>query len=274
MPRRVKLNGKQTLAGIVGDFMVEKQFQVFGPALQLIKTVIKDYPKLGFQFLYTFPNQASEKVALRAGFQKIGLVSRFVKPLKTKHQLTKYIHPTLANLVAPGFELGLKLLSKETYIRAKGTFSEINQLNPDYNLFWKEIENQWSTLGERGSEYLKWRYFKNPLYRFHMFTHNEPLNGSILGYIIFTVLNNNADIFDILVGKEENLQEILAKFLKISRKTGYHTVSIRVFQNNPFFQDIKSFGFFDRKEEVPLLFAGDPALVPREWVFFDGDRNI
>lgn len=274
MPRRVRTKAKTYLTGIVGDFMVQKEYQVFGPALQLLKTTVRDHPKLGFDFLYTFPNQAAEKIALRAGFQNIGLVSRFAMPLRIKHQLKKYIPSNFVKLIAPGLELGLRLFSNDIYIRPNGSFLEIEQFSPDFDLFFKEIENLWSALGERSTKYLNWKYFRNPLYRFRVFTYNRCLDNTIQGYLIFTVQNNDAHIFDILVSQEKILRGLLAQFMKIARKSGYFSVSIRVLQNNPLLRDIKSFGFFDRTQDVPLLFAGNPALAPQGWVFFDGDRNI
>ena len=275
MPRKIKSQDRIFLAGIVGDFIVRRQFRVFGPALALIKSVVTEYKNLGFDFLYTFPNQESEKMALRAGFQRIGIITRFAKPLKIKNQLMKYMHPSLAYLLSPGVELGLRLFSREAYIRSNGFFEEINVLNEKYDLFWTTADDLRSTLGVRSSEYLDWRYFKNPLYRFQFFTWNDPAKGNILGYVVFTIsADNNLRIFDVFAGKQDSQWKLLANFLKIARTKGLDTVSIRIFQNNPLFNSIKSLGFLDRKEKIHLLFAGDPSLVPKEWIFFDGDRNV
>jgi hypothetical protein len=274
MPRKVKISGKTYVAGIVGDFAIEKAYRVFGPALQLMNTVVNDYSRLGLAFLYTFPNQASEAIALRGGFKRIGFTSRFVKPFRTKNKLAKYVHPVLANIISQGLDFALKLFSRETYMRTNMLSDQIRELNSGYDSFRGEIENTYRVLGERSREYLKWRYFENPLYRFNMYTFRQTSSGSMLGYVIFTSLHNTIHIFDIVCSQEEVFKRMLGQFLRDARRDGYDSVSIRMLNDNPLCSCIKLFGFMDRKENVALQVFGDCNFSSKEWVFFDGDRNI
>ena len=274
MPRKVKISGKTYVAGIVGDFAIEKAYRVFGPALQLMNTVINDYSRLGLAFLYTFPNQASEAIALRGGFKRIGFTSRFVKPFRTKNQLAKYVHPVLANIISQGLDFALRLFSRETYMRTNMLSHQIRELNSGYDLFRGEIENTYRVLGERSREYLKWRYFENPLYRFNMYVFRRTSSGSMLGYVIFTSLHNTIHIFDMVASHEEVFKGMLGQFLRDARRDGYDSVSIRMLNDNPLCSCIKLFGFMDRKENVALQVFGDCNFSSKEWVFFDGDRNI
>lgn len=274
MPRRLKFRGETYLVGIAGDLMVEKKYRVFGPFLPLLKTVIKDYSSLGFTFLYTFPNRVSEKVVLRAGFKKIGLTKRFVKPLDLRKNLQKYIHPRLVNVVFPGLNFVLRLFSKETYMKTDITVEKITNPKTLPDLSWMETENQWLTLGEKSSGYIKWRYFQNPLHRFRMYIYKQPAENIVLGQIIFSIKNNQVHIFDIIFYKQNVFKSILGRFLKDMRKHGYGSISIRITQESPLNGQFRKFGFFDRKEDIPLLFAGDSKLIPAKWLFFDGDRNV
>lgn len=274
LPRRIRMDGKTYLAGIVGDFMVEKKFRVFGPTFGLLNTVTREYSKLGFDFLYSFPNQASEKVVLRAGFKIIGLAKRLVKPLNLKNKLIQYIPSRLATIFSLALNFALELLSKETYMKANISFNQINEPNLECDLFWRKIKDRFSTIGERSADYLKWRYFKNPLYRFSMFTYSKTLDNTFLGYIIFNVQNNNVHIFDILPEKEKFVNLIIGRFIKEMRNLNYSSLSIGVLRNNPLYSYIKYFGFVDSHEDVPVLYAGDSKLIPQNWVFFSGDRNV
>jgi hypothetical protein len=73
MPRRIKIKGKYYFAGIVGDFMVDKRYRALGPALDLMKTVIKDYSKLGFECVSTlYRTKRQKKCASEPVFKKLG----------------------------------------------------------------------------------------------------------------------------------------------------------------------------------------------------------
>lgn len=274
MPRRLKLRGQIYVAGIVGDFMIKKEYRVFGPTLQLMKTAIKNHSRLGFAFLYTFPNQASEKIVLRAGFREIGLTKRFVKILNPGNIAKKYMNPTLANMISPGLHYVLRMLSKETYMKSDLTINEIIEPESLTELTWGGPKDQWLTIGERNSAYIKWRYFQNPLHRFRMYIYKRPAENIVLGHIIFSIKNNNVYIFDIIFYKQNVFKSILGCFLKDMRKQGYDSISIRITQESPLNGQFRKFGFFDRREDIPLLFVGDSKLIPAKWLFFNGDRNV
>ena len=274
MPKRLKLRGETYLVGITGDLMVGKEYRVFGPFLQLLKTVIKDHPRLGFAFLYTFPNRASEKVVLRAGFKKIGLTKRFVKPINSKNKLQKYMHPGLVNAVFPGLNFVLRLLSKETYMKANISVEKITEPKALRESSWMETENQRLTLGEKSPGYIKWRYCQNPLSKFHIYIYKQPTDNLVLGQIIFNIKNNCIHIFDIAFNNLKSFELVLGRFIKDMRKNDYNSISVRILKGSPLNEQFRKFRFFDREEDVPLLFAGDPKLLPTKWLFFDGDRNV
>jgi len=274
MPRKVKINGKTYLAGIVGDFMVEKAFRAFGPALHLIKKVVGQYTELGFAFIYTFPNPGAEKLATRAGFEETTLIKKLVKPLRINRQLDKFIPHTFVNIISPGFNLALKLISKDTFVGTSIKCNEVTEQSPTSESFLKSIESKMPTLGVRNIEYIKWKYQKNPHFHFKMFVLTNTIIDSVMGYILVSLQNNIVNIYDILFDDEENIKEILAGFLKYAREEKYDSVSIRISQNPLLTRVFKYFGFYDRNEHVSLLFAGDKNLLPEDLMFFDGDRNI
>lgn len=274
MPRRIKLRDDTYLSGIVGDLMVGKKYQVFGPALQLVKAVVKDHSRLGFSFLYTFPNQAAEKLVLRAGFEKIATTKRFTKLLKLDNYLNKCLHPSFVRLVSKPLNFTLKVFSKETYMKTDIISDEIAEPKALPELFWAGIDNQWLTMGERSPNYIKWRYFQNPLYKFNVHIFRQFSGGPVLGQIVFTAGNNRVHVFDMLSTNRQVFASILAQFLRDMRKNGYDSISVRVIQDSPLTEDLNNFGFSDRNNAVSLLFAGNSKFLPTKWLFLDGDRNV
>lgn len=273
LPRAIFVNGNRVLAGIVGDFMVEKTFRVFGPGLQLQKAIIASFPELGFQFLYTITNKASEKLMLRAGFRECASLTHFVKPIKLMNQLEKHISSRLSKLIAPGLELGLRLVCRETYSRRKGNFQEIAKFDHGHDLFFKELESDFPIIGARRCEDLNWRLFKNPIYDFCVLSFSNSSRNSMLGYIAYVMHNKDAFIYDIIARDGDDFRRLLSQFLMFGRENGYFSISINVLTSNPFIRYMASFGFHKR-HEFSLLYAGDSELLSKKWLFFSGDRNI
>ena len=168
MPKKLAVNGKFLMAGIIGDLMVSKKYRVFGPALQLQRTVLESFPSLGVKLLYTVPNKAAEEIMLRAGYQKIGHFIRLVKPLNFKKQFQMNSFPRIGAFLAWDARLVLRLISKETYMKNEGQLREIREFNEAHNVFLRQFAGKPSIAGERTHESLNWRFFKNPLRRLNV----------------------------------------------------------------------------------------------------------
>jgi len=273
MPRKIKINGKEYLSGIIGDFMVDTSSRGFGPALQLLKAVLKAYSELGFTFIYTYPNPKAEKMAIRAGFKNTCLIKKYTKVLKVNYLLKKYFPEKIGNILSYGVNTVLKLFSKETYMMTNIEYKEVVKLPSEFEQCLSEFTSQLPILGIRNSKYIEWKYINNPLIDFKIFTFSKKNNKKISGYIPFYTQNNKITIFDFIV-KEEDIKPVLAKFLKYTREAEHDSVTIRISNSNSLNAIFKYFGFYDQREDIPLLFAGDHNLLPDKMMFFDGDRNI
>jgi hypothetical protein len=273
MPRAVKFHGVKRLSGIAGDFMVKKEYRAFGPALGLMKTIIRDYSNLGFAFLYTVPNDGAERMALRAGFEKAGYAGRLVKALNYGNSLRSRMPPAVARLIAPCINVGLKAISKDTYVRSEGEITETGDGDTLLGLSSADIESKWLIAGERNQDYIKWKFFQNPLYASRMFTYRTHA-GDLLGYIVFHRENRLVHIFDMFFKNSRALDLILSRFLRDMRKGGCESVSIRIFEETSLYKIFRSYGFLAREGGFPLLFAGKMKVAPEKWLFFSGDRNL
>jgi hypothetical protein len=277
MPRKVFLNGQMLHTGIVGDFMVHEKHRVFGPTMQLLKAVVERFSDLGFDFLYTIPNQESLKVIQRNGFKYLKKLCCYVKPIRVQSYLEKYLPPYGAKLLGWVAEIPLRLLSRETYLslKGKGFFREASAMDESFDVLSEKIKKRWCGFaGDRSSANLKWRYLENPLYQFHVMTYRKNGDAPLSGYVIFSIHDDKMDLFDIVFLEKSDIYPVLKKIIGIGRahhcKAIYFTTSHTDARLNIF----KSYGFFDAKENIQVFHFGGSRDALENWDFMDGDRNI
>lgn len=273
MPRKIETGKQSFKAGIMGDLMVEKEFQVFGPTLSLMRTAIQEYRASGFDFLYTFPNRASEKFSFRAGFQEVESTARFVRILNLESALKKYIPGKAAGLLAGGSNFLWNLPRRENYIRPQTAIVEWNKPADLPPLVLRAEGRDWIGLSGGDSKYVEWKYRQNPLFRFDFLQCEGGEPRCILGHIVFSQRGGIVHIFD-LAAREENFKTVLASLLRHLRKKGMQSVSMRAFRKGPLTEIFKKFGFLEREEKVPFLLSGDKKFMDMNWLFFEGARNI
>jgi len=275
MPREMSLNGQIIKAGIMGDFMTGSQYRAFGPALDLLKTVIQKKTDLGFQFIYTTPTPESIKLAQRVGFKDIVKLYYLAKPIYVTYYLKKYMNTSVAKFVAPITEQVLKLTSKETYTLAKGHFEEVTTIDESFGVLWNKIKSdETGLIVNHSSAYLYWRYFKNPLYKFRVLTYRSDSKGEFLGYIIFSLRDKKMDIFEIITLQKDSADKLLKKIILIARREECQAIYFRLSETNLFINKLRQFGFYDTKDNGCILFFGKNNSLYDQWSFFEGDRNI
>src|ERR1700739_1060549 len=59
-PRKVRIEGRDQMAAVAGDFVVNREHRTLGPALMLQKAVVEDLKKHDFDLVYGFPNRPAE----------------------------------------------------------------------------------------------------------------------------------------------------------------------------------------------------------------------
>jgi hypothetical protein len=275
MPTEIILQRQKIRAGILGDFMISKKYRVFGPNLLLPRAVRNNLAQLDLKFIYTIPNAESEKTAKREGFNIVGIVHNFVKPLSIRHYLNKYMHPLVTRLLSPLVDIGLRIFSRELYIPATGYFKEVAEIDNSFEHFWHEIQKkQTDMIGDHQPAHLTWRYLQNPLYTFRVLTYRKNPAGNLLGFIVFTIHQNKLYIYDVIALDKRYTYKLLKKMIKIGRKVNCLSIHIQILETNPLLPVIKSFRFIDAHDDVNLLFYSEQTWDFGKFNFFAGNRNL
>jgi hypothetical protein len=274
LPKHMIRNGRIIHAGILGDFMVHSKYRVFGPNLLLLKTALAGMADLDFALLYTVPNAQSVQLIKRAGANSVGSFKNFVKPLEVKHYLSRHMDQFSQSLLAPFVGIGLRLISKDTYISSKGFFEEIFRIDASFDLLWNSVKDRLTLAGDHSAAYLGWKYLLNPHNDFRMLTFKESAGESLLGFLVFTVDQNRLNIYDMAALNKASINKLLMQIVRIGRMENCFSVNVEIFETNPLLTSFRSFGFLDAKTDFVVFSSGEEQWPDSGCYLFSGDRNI
>lgn len=272
--REMVFNGTLVNAGIVGDFIVSKNYRVFGPALMLQRTVLESMSIYGFDYLYTLPNKASLKVNLRAGFVDAVKLVEYVKPVRCAQYLQKYLGYKLSYFVGYLLDFIVKLFSKESWIFTTNHFDEIITVDGAFDAIWDEFQKlEAGLIGDHSAKYIEWRYLKNPASSFRIIVLRGKSEGKLLGYIIFTMIDDKIEIYDILSLKNNYKDKLLRKVIHVARREKCKAIYIRLVENSLDIRNLQRFMFVNAKNDISVLVFGEEVSIFNQWAFSEGDRS-
>ncbi len=164
-------SGRQYLAGITGDFAVNKNIRGF-LGFQLQRRAI-EYAKENFDFIYSIPNPQSELIMERVGYVKVDDISRIANMLWADKKLKKVINPLLARIIAPLINIYLQHnpKSKKTILKADLNEESMSFFDERFDNFWNEVLSQSKLIGVRDAKYLNWKFCGSPYCKYHIFAY-------------------------------------------------------------------------------------------------------
>jgi len=276
IPRRMYVNGKPMMAGIAADMMIEKKHRTLGPALMLERAVIDCCKKGEFDFIYGFSPPAAYTAQIKAGFKFIGNAIRMVRPLKTASIIEKQKGKTVATLFSPLLDTTLQIIDNFTFITKsflKPNFSccILDHFDERFDNLWHKAPKNGLIIGERTASYLNWRYMKSPYHKHKTFILQDK-KEKILGYIIYSLIDDKALIYDIYAENQYSI--LLLNFIKLMRKTGICSISFTLIENNPLVKHLKSSFFLKREEPLKIIiFNSNITQSFSNWYLVAGDKD-
>ena len=284
-PRKLLVNGKPIYAGIMGDFVVDKNHRGYGPALKLQREVLSKLNDFGYIFNYAAPNKFGAPIVSRVGYKEICRYKLYIKPLKTviipKKYLPRYLQ---SNVLLNIIDFFNSIILKDK--RVKDTFGYSIEM-PDlfderFDVLWEKASKQFNIMGERSSKFLDWRYKHSCLHNYKIFC---ILNDEkeLAGYIVYSVENNICLVSDMLFLPTDNsIDLLLAKFILYLRAKEIGAIAICYMGNSFIKKKLKEFNFFPiirKNDEVIIsLYVANLPLESylwneNSWYFFDCDRE-
>jgi len=257
-PRAVWLGRRVAVCGQVGDFGVEARFRSLGPAIMLQRATFEPVMRGELAFCYDCPPHEKGM----AMFQRLGMRENcrmywYAKLLRSERLLGPVFGQRGGRLVARAANLVLRLAS--SFATASNGFEcavHTGDFGPEFSILDESVAGSGGIRNRRSAEDLNWRYRRNPLQQFEVLTARR--SGELMAYAVFSVMNNDAFIFD-LFGRELERSglAVLHSLSKLLRPRPVQTVRALLAGNASFVPTFRNAGFVRRGAAARVVaFAG------------------
>jgi len=283
-PRRILIKGKYLVAGIAGDFSVNKNFRFLGPALSLQREITFNYLNEGFDILYTIPTKQSEEIMKRVGYSPIGNILYLTKLLHFQDYLIKKIKiPLIAKIAAKPTNMVMRKLTRENfYIRPRDYACELlTHFDSRFDILWEKVASRFTIIGERTCSYLNWRFNRAPHSSYLTFVVKQAKTDEIIGYITFSIIQNRANISDILSLNDHTLDALLSEFILFLRRECIDSISISLAGCVDLVRALQKYNFYitSLENKLLVLFPTESPFAQyvseiKNWYLLMGDNDV
>ena len=248
-PRKMWLNGQTVLGCCGGDTFIDPKFRRQGIAKGLHDMSLDDMRKNGIRFHFGFPVSANLGAFLKAGayhpgdFKSIRFISgaeAILKKINLPHNLMGFF--------AKGIDLCFKPYFKTVLSRGKSPLGELRVMqhcDDKFDELIDEINPLFKICGARDSEYLNWRYFKNPLQAHTLISYEK--NGELHGLAALEMRGSECVIFDFFARPTDLLvKDFICRIVEYGIHNGAKAVSTIINPSGPYVQCFKNCGFYSR----------------------------
>jgi hypothetical protein len=281
--RRTFLAGGRVLpAGQAIDLNVDRDHRSVGPALCLGRAVTAAVDQHDLALVYGFPDASSRAVLERIGYRQVGRLGRWAKPLRTHKLLPGWLrHRLLRKAASPIADSLLRVTSAETYLRRPAGLDvrETDRFDHRFDLLWHAGASRFGVLGERTSEYLRWRFGQCPDAQYRVLCLSGPEN-ELLAYLIHSRREGTVQVADFFFADPQHLDVLLAEFLRQMRREKVEAVVVVYLGADVVCRSLKRFGFWKRPGDwETMVYLDQPrvnldldrALNPENWFLTRAD---
>lgn len=276
-PRTFHFGERRLRAVGLADYAVDAQHRSLGPALQLMRHGTQ-VSQARFDLTYGLPNQKAAAVLARAGLRRIGTIRRFAKPLRSRQQLAQRIPAPLAAVLAPMFDLMLRLDDARRSLQNGPRLECIETPWSQAN-----IDNLWAhrpamlLLSERSAGMLRWRFGRPERGDWRLSVARE--GTAERGYVVWRFKDDYIEVGDFFSDAPDELTTpLMLAFARQARRAGANAISVTFFGHEAVALAIRRSGMSLRPQQAPVfkLPGADAALDdPERWYLtsFDNDAD-
>jgi GNAT superfamily N-acetyltransferase len=284
-PRKMRMNGQTILGSVGGDTFVDPKFRRQGIAKGLHNVSLEDMRKNEINFHFGFPVPANLGAFIKGGayypgdFKSIRFISD-AEIILNKIKLPQ----SLMRFFAKGIDPVLKLYIRGVLSRGKshrGELRTVKHFDSKFDTLMQEITPLFEICGIRDSEYLNWRYFKNPLKAHTVISYEK--NGELHGLAALEMRETKCVIFDFFARPTDLLvEDFICRIVEYGIHNGAKAVSTMINPSGPYVHCFKSCGFhagLGVKKPLMVLTAHDDPYADElqklsNWYLSYGDQDV
>jgi hypothetical protein len=245
-PRKVWFKDNVTLGSVGGDAFVDPRFRRRGIANELHRVCHEEMKEAGIKFMYGFPTPANFGAFLKVGsyypgnFRLIKFLLRG-EPIIEKLNLGQTLSFGLSKIANTALSLYINFkLSKSTH--QNGNLKKISKFDYRFDKLAVEVIPYFNICCVRDSDYLNWRYFRNPQKVHTIFSYEE--NDNLHGFAAIEFYGNRSIIFDFFVRNENELaQSFICSLIKFVISKGLTLITTLINPVGPYMRYFLQCGF-------------------------------
>ncbi len=278
--RAFALDGRTSSAGLMADLAVDRDHRRLLPALSLVQRA-RQAAQDRVDFIYGFPNHKAEPLFLRAGYTRIGGLTRYVRVLRHADYAERIVGSKAAaraaGLFADAAARARRLPSSvEAAARYRLTFTDA--ADERAGEVWDAAAPRYGIVGVRDPEFLCWRLCDHPETRHRFAWLEERRGGAARAYAAVAPENGALAVRDFF-GPPEALGPLFDRLASWARGEGAQSLALRFFGDARVTDALRAAGFQARDSSraviVDPLSAGDRRLGdPQRWYLTDADEDI
>ena len=259
-PRKLYYKGNLLNAVITGDFAILPSYRSLLPALQLQRAIIS---RDEFSIIIGFPNKQGYLVQKRVGFLDFGQLTRFVKILRCKEKISKYVPCVFSSVIAPPIDFFMKAYAKHWFVKLpRLVFKPLDFSVGDLDLIWEEAKCRFDFILNRTSEYLQWRFFDHPYKKYNILLFCDKFSRKPCGYVIYRLDDKVVYAEDFLwSGDEKTLMSMIVQFQRHCFASGMSVVCFECFASSLVKNVFGSIGYISRSGDKVVGYSSNKEFL-------------
>jgi hypothetical protein len=249
--------GRPLQAALLGDFAVLPQHRTLMPAL-LLQRAVRGHARGAFDLAYGFPNQQALPVVRRVGFQPVGVMGRYVRPLRHGPVLARHL-PALPFPAAFGRALDLGAAAARALrgrSRGRARLDWLDDFDARFDRLWAAEHRRHPLIADRGAAFLRWRFSRKPGERFAIAA--LLIDDALAAYAVLQWEGQRVHLRD-LFGTAPGLELLLLRLQSELYRAGAEAISVRFLGADWLVALLRRAGFRPREADRAVVFDPPPA---------------
>jgi len=282
-PRRMRLDGSLIRVLNLGDFAVDADRRILGPALQLLRATLEPVSASAFALSYDFPSRQMLALYQRMGLAELARSERWVRPITLAPAVQRRLGDgTLSAVVGAAADAALRIRDGLT---RNSTAVQVDELTTECGEEFDALEAGLGAAGMirgvRDSAYLNWRYLRHTMWRHTVLC--ARTNGLLVGYAVLR--HGEAPVVSLMDLQPHNDEGICRSLvndaLQWARDRGASSLEVEVVHGSASAGMVQALHFVRRETHVgpvafvpPLSPHAAQLAAPNNWWLMGGDRDI
>ena len=258
-PREIRLEGREAVGWVLGDFCVAERYRALGPALALQRRCLEDLAATGAALFHDFPHPRLMPIYSRLRIGAPRLMRRLVRLLRVDDRVERMVGSTrLGRGLASAANAILALRTRPGRPSPTATIGFLaGRCGAEFSALADKVGADYGICLRRGAAYVDWRYLRNPIRPHEIVTVHQ--DGRLAAWAALAQDGRTGALVDVFgVPDPELIESAVEAAVAALARRGCATVSVSLLDSHPWVALFRRLGFSPR-ESSPVILHPLPA---------------